>query len=148
MADALFDPLVAAYFTIETQGKVVGAFAKLEGGGSKNKPVLYYSTNAQGKSAITQEPGPLELTPYTLKRGVTNDLLIIKWRKMVEDGKIADARVNASIIGYKQDGTEVLRINLMRCWPQETKGFQFDAQSGNVVMEECVLVYEEVERVK
>jgi phage tail-like protein len=148
MADGTMDPLVAAYFTIETQGKVVGAFAKLEGGGSKNKLVTYYSTNAQGKPSITHEPGPLELTPYTLKRGVTNDLKINEWRKMIEEGKMQEGRVNASIVGYKQDGTEVLRINLFRCWPAEIKGFQFDAQSGNTVMEEMQIVYEEVQRVK
>ncbi len=144
----LVDPLVSAYFTFQSEGKVVGAFAKLEGGGTKNKLVTYYSTNAQGKPAITQEPGPLELTPYTLKRGVTPDLKIIEWRKMVEEGRMGEARINGSIIGYKQDGTEILRINLNRCWPQELKGFQFDAQSGNAVMEECVLVYEEAFRVK
>jgi phage tail-like protein len=148
MADGMMDPLVAAYFTIETQGKIVGSFAKLEGGGSKNKLVTYYSTNSSGQPVITYEPGPLELTPYTLKRGVTNDLKITEWRRMVEQGKMQEARCNASIVGYKQDGTEVLRINLFRCWPSEIKGFQFDSQSGNTVMEEMQIVYEDVQRVK
>ena len=120
MADNAMDPLVAAYFTIETSGKVVGAFAKLEGGGSKNKLVTYYSTGANGKPAVTLEPGPMEYTPYTLKRGVTKDMKIYAWRRFVEQGDMKEARVNASIVGYKQDGEEVLRINLMRCFPIET----------------------------
>jgi phage tail-like protein len=148
MADGTMDPLVAAYFTIETQGKVVGAFAKLEGGGSKNKLVTYYSTGANGKPSVTLEPGPMEFTPYTLKRGVTNDLKINEWRRMVEEGNMAGARCNASVVGYKQDGTEVLRINLFRCWPAETKGFQFDSQSGNTLLEEMQIVYEDCQRVK
>jgi phage tail-like protein len=148
MADGMMDPLVAAYYTVEAQGKVVGAFAKLEGGGSENTLVTYYSTNAQGRPAVTYEPGPIKVNPYTLSRGVTNDLSFFKWREMVEEGNMAEARVNCSIIGFKQDGTEVLRINLERAWVSKYEGMNFDAQTGNTLMEKVTLIYETAKRVK
>ena len=41
-----------------------------------------------------------------------------KWRKLVEEGKIDDARENGSITMYDTDGGAVARWDLINAWPR------------------------------
>jgi phage tail-like protein len=143
MADVVPDVLVASYWTLEAQGKVTGVFSKLEGGGSKNKLVEYRYVNAKGQPMIKYEPAAMELTPYKLSRGQTGNLEMIKWRKLVEEGKMQEARASVSIVSYTTDGQEVARVNLERAWVSELTNGPLDPKSGDFVVETVTIVYEE-----
>ena len=53
----------------------------------------------------------------TLKRGITDDMDMWKWRKLVEEGKVDEARKNGSIVLFNQHGKEIARWDFVNAWP-------------------------------
>ena len=79
---------------------------------------------------------------------MTGNTEMLKWRELVEKGKIAEARVNASIIMLNNDGSEVARTNYTNMWPSEMTTSKLDPKGGEAVVETITLVYEEVQYVR
>ncbi|HKW21023.1 MAG TPA: phage tail protein, partial [Ktedonobacterales bacterium] len=92
-------------------------------------------------------PGRMKWNNITLKRGITDAMDMWQWRKMVEQGKIDDARKNGSIIMYSQDGTEVARWNFINAWPSKLTGPSANAGNNEVAIEELEITHEGYERV-
>ena len=90
MADK--DPAIGTWFGVEFQGQVSGAFRECAGLGSENEVVEYKGSGDKGKQVTKKIPGRLKWNNITLKRGMTDSMDMWKWRKMVEDGKIDEAR--------------------------------------------------------
>ena len=93
-------------------------------------------------------PGQLTWGPLTLKRGVTTDLEMWKWRKQVIDGGTDAMRRNASLIMYNHALEEVVRYNFEACWPSKWTGPDVKADDGTVVIETLEIQYENMDRVK
>jgi len=142
------DPLVAFKFGLEIEGKLSGMFTSVSGIGSETEVVSQKVVNSEtGESIIRQIPGRLTWTPITLKRGVTSNIDIWKWRQSVVEGKINEARTNCSIIAYSQENKEIARWNLENAWPSKVVGPEMDAGSTNYMIEDVTIVHEGVERV-
>jgi len=69
-----------------------------------------------------------------------------KWRKLVEDGKIQDARKNGSIVMYDESLKEIARWNFVRGWPSKISGPQLQADSNAYGIEELTIVHEGIIR--
>ena len=142
------DPLVSAYFTVEFQGVIAGAFQEVTGMGSQNEVVEYKASGEKGQYVIRKIPGRLTWNNIVLKRGITDSMDLWKWRKMVEEGKIDEARRNGSVVMYDQNGNEVARWNFFNAWPAKLTGPTANAKSNEVAIEELEIVVEGYERVK
>ncbi len=142
------DPLVSAYFTVEFQNVIAGAFQEVTGLGSSNEVVEYKASGPKGQYVIHKVPGRLSWNNITLKRGITDATDLWDWRKMVEEGKIDEARKNGSVVMYDQNGNEVARWNFTNAWPSKLTGPSADAKSNEVGIEELEIVVEGYERVK
>lgn len=142
------DPLISAYFTVEFQGVIVGAFQEVTGLGSSNEVVEYKASGSKGQYVIQKVPGRMTWNNVTLKRGITDAMDLWEWRRTVEEGKIAESRKNGSIVMYDQNGTEIARWNFVNAWPSKLTGPAADAKSNNVAIEELEIVVEGYERVK
>jgi phage tail-like protein len=142
------DPLVSAYFTVEFQGVIVGAFQEVTGLGSQNEVVEYKASGEKGQYIIHKVPGRLTWNNITLKRGITDATDLWDWRKTVEEGKIDEARKNGSVVMYDQTGTEIARWNFTNAWPSKLTGPSANATSNDVAIEELEIVVEGYERTK
>jgi len=92
----------------EVQNKVAGFFTEVSGIGSETEVVEHKVVTKDGKSDFVQKiPGRLKWGDITLKRGITSELDVYSWRKLVEDGKVATARANGSI--YARSGGQASR---------------------------------------
>jgi phage tail-like protein len=100
------DPLVAAYFAVDFQNGVQGAFRECSGLGSESQVVEYRATDERGKPVLIREPGTMKYTDITLKRGITDSMDMWLWRKQVEDGDIEGARRSGTITLYNQRGSK------------------------------------------
>jgi phage tail-like protein len=141
------DPLVSAWFSLEFQGAITGAFKECTGIGSESAVVEHKASGPKGEYVMLHVPGRMKWNDVTLKRGVTNALDIWKWRKLVEDGKLDDARKNGSIKMYSQDGKEVARWDFVNAWPSKITGPAANAGSNDIAVEEFVLTHEGYTRV-
>ena len=142
------DPLVSAWYGVEFQGEVKGAFRECSGLGSQNEVVDYKASGPKGEYIMKKVPGRMTWNPITLKRGITDAMDLWKWRKVVEDGKIDDARKNGSIVMYNQQGQEVARWNFVNAWPSKITGPSPNANANEIAIEEMEVVHEGYERVK
>ena len=141
------DPLVSSWFGVEFQGQVVGAFRECTGLGSENEVVEYKASGPKGEYVIKKVPGRLKWNNVTLKRGITDSMDMWQWRKLVEQGKIDDARKNGTITMYNQQGSAVARWNFTNAWPSKLSGPSANAGNNEVAIEELEITHEGYERV-
>jgi len=141
------DPLVSAWFGVEFQGQVVGAFRECTGLGSENEVVEYKASGPKGEYIVKKIPGRMKWNNITLKRGITDAMDMRKWRKQIEEGKLDEARKNGSIVMYDQKGASLARWNFVNAWPSKLTGPSANAGNNEVAIEELEITHEGYERV-
>jgi phage tail-like protein len=144
----LVDPLAGYHFHVEIKSIFAGAFRECSGISSENEVIEYKGADEKGNSIVQKIPGRQKWDNITLKRGMTNSMELWKWRKLVEEGKVEQARQNGSIVVYNQANTEVARFNFERAWPSKISGPSLNAGNNEVAVEELVIVHEFLERIK
>ena len=140
------DPLVSFHFSLEVQGAVTGFFTEISGLGSETEIVEHKVVTPAGQEVVQKIPGRLKWTEITLKRGVTAEMDMWKWRKLVEDGNITNARKNGSIVMYDEALKEIARWNFTNGWPSKISGPQLQSDSNAYGIEELTIVHEGIIR--
>jgi phage tail-like protein len=138
----------AFHFYAEIDGITQAIFRECSIPGSENQVIEYREGGKKGENIVRKQPGPLKWGDITLKRGLTDNVELWKWRKEVEDGKIDSARKNMSICLYDQANNEVARWNIKDAWPSKIDGGSVNATGNEIVVESITIVNEGVERVK
>jgi phage tail-like protein len=141
-------PLVGFHFAIDISGVINGFFTECSGLGSEHEVIEHKVVTEKGSEVVLKIPGRLKWENITLKRGITKNMDIWKWRKQVESGKVDDARRDGSIIMFDQELKEVARWNFLRAWPVKVTGPQPKSDSNEIGVEELTIAHEYIERVK
>jgi len=69
------------------------------------------------------------------------------WRKLVEEGKVKDARKNGSIVMYNQMNEAIARWDFVEAWPSKLAGPTANATNNEVGIEELEITHEGYKRV-
>jgi phage tail-like protein len=146
MAEEL--PLVGFHFAIEMQGVVTGYFTECGGLGSEHEVIEHKVVTEKGTEVVMKIPGRLKWENITLKRGITKNMDIWKWRKDVENGMVDSARRDGSVVMFDQELKEIARWNFLRAWPVKVTGPQPKSDSNEIGVEELTIAHEYIERVK
>ncbi|HSM58047.1 MAG TPA: phage tail protein [Candidatus Sulfomarinibacteraceae bacterium] len=141
------DPLVGFHFQVEVQGHVTGYFTEVSGLGSEHETIEHKVVNDKGVEVVMKIPGRLKWENITLKRGITSDMQIWTWRKMVEDGKVTEARSDGSVTMFDQELNPVARWEFKSGWPVKVSGPSVKSDSNEIGVEELTLAHEYIERV-
>ncbi len=142
------DPLVAAYFGVDFQNGVKGAFRECTGLGSESQVVEYRATDANGKPILVREPGTMKYNDIVLKRGITTDMDMWQWRKQVEDGDVTGARRSGTITLFNQKGDPIAEWTIDMAWPSKLNGPTYDAKTNEVAIEELTVTHHGYRRTK
>ncbi len=142
------DPLISFHYAIEIQGEVTGFFSECSGLGSEHEVIEQKLVDEKGHEFIKRLPGRLKWENITLKRGITDNMDIWKWRKAVEEGKVKEARRNGSIVMMDQELKEVARWDFENAWPTKVSGPSLKSDSNEVGVEELVIAHERLWRTK
>jgi phage tail-like protein len=142
------DPLVSFQYAVEIQGKVSGYFTECSGLGSEHDVIEHKVVDPKGKEVIQLVPGRLKWERIVLKRGITDSMDIWDWRKLVEDGKVDQARANGSIVMMDQHLNTVARWNFENAWPVKVSGPSMKSDSNEIGIEELTIAHEGLWRVK
>jgi len=140
------DPLVSYHFHVEIDGITQAQFKECSGLGSSSD-VVEYKESVKGATVYRKQPGALKWSDITLKRGISDVMELWNWRKQIEQGKIAEARKNGSIVLYDQADKEIARWNFKDGWPSKLSGPSVKADSSDVAIEELTITHEGMERV-
>ena len=142
------DPLVSAWFSIDFGGEIVGAFRECTGIGSENEVVEYKAAAEGGKFVMKKIPGRMKWNNITLKRGITDAMDMWKWRKLVEEGNMSEARKSGSILMYNQKNEPIAQWDFLQAWPSKLTGPTANAGNNEVAIEELEITHEGYERIK
>jgi phage tail-like protein len=136
------DPLIGFNFRLEIEGKLTGYFTECGGIGSENEIVEHKVVDDGGHEIVQKIPGRLKYQDVTLKRGITDTMDIWDWRLLVEQGKMADARINCSVIMMDRNYEDVARWNFTNAWPSKVTGPSVKSDSNEFGVEEVTIVHE------
>lgn len=142
------DPLVGFHFMLDVQGTVQGYFTEVSGIGSESEVAEQKVVSEKGVQVVLKIPGRLKWGDITLKRGLTSNLQIWDWRKMIEDGNVKGARKNGSIVMYDQSLKPIAQWDFKNAWPSKVSGPAPKADSNELTVEELTLVHEYITRIK
>jgi len=140
------DPALGFHFRLEVQGRVTGFFTEIGGLGSEHEVIEHKVIDMNGNDLVQALPGRLKWQPITLKRGLTSVRDVWDWRKMVEDGKVNDARSNGTITMFNQSLQPVAKWDFKNAWPSKVTGPQLQSDSNTFGIEEMTIVHEGIER--
>jgi phage tail-like protein len=70
------------------------------------------------------------------------------WRKQVEQGGVAKARLDGTIIMYDQTMTPVAEWTFTQGWPSKCTGPSLNSDGNAVGIEELTIVHEGIKRLK
>jgi phage tail-like protein len=141
-------PLVGFHFYVEVQGKLLGAFRECSGLSSESEKVEIKESGPKGEELLYVIPGRTKYPDIVLKRCLTSNLDMEKWRKEVTDGGWEDSRKNGSIVLYNQKHEEVARWDFENAWPSKLEGPSLNSGGNDVAVESMTLVVERLERKK
>lgn len=136
------DPYHGFRFIVQIDGITRGGFRECSGLDSSQDPVEYREGNEPLRAR--KLPGLNKSSNISLKRGVTDDKDLWKWRKQAIDGKVD--RKNGSIILMDDAGEEKTRWNFVDGWPTKWTGPSFNATANEVAIETMDIAHEGVER--
>lgn len=143
------DPLVGFHFVVEVQGKVTGYFTEVAGLGSETEIIEHKIMSDGAKESIVRKiPGRLKWGDITLKRGLTSNMDMWVWRKMVEDGDVSGARSDGTITMLSQDLQPVAEWTFVKGWPSKITGPAPKSDGNEVGIEELTIVHEGIKRIK
>jgi phage tail-like protein len=143
------DAPVGFHYALDLQGKVVGYFIGCSGMGSEHDIVEHKVVNEKGKEVMIKLPGRLKWENIVMKKGITTDFKIWEWRKQVENGQVAKARCEGSIILYDYSGDKIVaRWDFKGAWPSKVTTPEFKADSNEIALEELTITHEYIERIQ
>jgi phage tail-like protein len=139
----LGEDAVAGYtFSIDLDGVLVAQFKEVSGLSAEIQTIEHRENKIGGLPIMKKLPGERKFGDITLKRGRTDNTALWDWLKLVQEGKIDQARKNGSIVLYDYQHGEVARFNLVNAWPSKVSLGSMQAGSNDVLVEECMITHE------
>ena len=85
----------------------------------------------------------------SLESGVTDDsTTLFEWRKMVQQGKVDEARSKIAVIVLDEEGNPGPRWEFTNAWPTNYTAPDLDASGSEVAIETLEIAHEGMERIE
>lgn len=124
------DPYAAFNFILDIDG-ITAVFSEVTGVNTETDTIEYRTGEAD--ITVTKIPGLKKFGNISLKRGMTQDLALWKWRKTVLDGMTE--RKSGSITLLNEAREPVLRWNFKEAWPTKWESPTFNATGNEIAIE-------------
>jgi phage tail-like protein len=142
------DAIGGQYFYVEIKGTAIAQFMECSGLTSEIELITVKENDGRGKPILKYLPGAHKAPTITLKRAKNVSMDMYNWHKAMLEGKVKDARREASIVLLDPSHVEVSRYNLFDAWVSKITVSGLKAFSTEVAVEEATIVCERFERVK
>jgi phage tail-like protein len=139
------DPLVGAFFGVDFGKHLTGVFKSIDGLESKVEVNKLTQATKEGKSITIHQVANSALGgQVTLKRAMTSNMEMWDWRKLVEEGKLKDARVNGTITIFDNSAEmkATAKWDLTNCWPSSVTGPDLSTKGNDPAIETIVIEHE------
>ena len=140
------DPYRGFRFKVQIDGITKAGFREVSGLDMGTDAVDYREGDEETR--LRKLAGLQKFSNITLKRGITQDQDLWKWRSMVMDGKIQSARKSGQIIVLDDEGKEAAEWAFTEGWPTKLTGPTLNATANDVVVDVLEITHEGLKRVK
>ncbi|KST68640.1 phage tail protein [Mastigocoleus testarum] len=134
------DPYLGYNFFVEWDGIIYAGFQECSGLDTTQDAKEY--REGTDPPTVRKIPGLVSYSNISLKRGITNNDELWRWRKKIMDGIVE--RRNVSIVLLDQQGSEKIRWNLTHCWPTTWSAPEMSAMTDDIAIESLEFVHEGV----
>ena len=134
------DPYLGYNFFVEWDGIIYAGFQECSGLDTTQDAKEY--REGTDPPTVRKIPGLVSYSNISLKRGITNNDELWRWRKKIMDGIVE--RRNVSIVLLDQQGSEKIRWNLTHCWPTTWSAPEMNATTDDIAIESLEFVHEGV----
>jgi len=134
------DPYLGYNFFVEWDGIIYAGFQECSGLDTTQDAKEY--REGTDPPTVRKIPGLVSYSNISLKRGITNNDELWRWRKKIMDGIVE--RRNVSIVLLDQQGSERIRWNLTHCWPTTWSAPEMNATTDDIAIESLEFVHEGV----
>lgn len=142
------DPIVATMFAAEFGNHLTGMFLDFKGLSSSTEVSDLKTANNTGKILIKKIPGNHTFSDITLSKGLTTSMELWKWLKLVQDGKMPEARVNGTITVYNEKAEACAKFEFTDAFPSAITGPSLASDSNEIGIEELTITHTGFKRVK
>ncbi len=139
------DPLRGFRFLVEIDGIVQAGFQEVTVPESAQDPIEY--REGTDRPTVRKIPGLIKYGNVVLKWGATDSLELSNWRKMVEDGKMGEARRSMAIIVLDEEGNEGARWVFNDAWPTKYDAPDLKGTGNDIAIETLEIAHEGMRRV-
>jgi phage tail-like protein len=134
------DPYRSYNFRVKLGNITRAGFRECSGLDSSQDPIDYREGN---QSNTTRKlPGLVKHSNIILKRGITDDVELWKWRQAVIDRDDKNMRQNGSIELIDDYGNVLMQWDFIDAWPSKWTGPTFNATGNEVAIETLEIVHE------
>lgn len=139
------DPYRLFRFRVEIDGITIAGFSEASIPDSSTDPIEY----REGIDPPSQRKlsGLNKFGTVTLKKGITDNMDLYNWRKLVEQSGATKARKSISLVLIDEEGNDKARWNILDAWPSKYDPSDFNAKSNEVLLETFEITHEGVSRV-
>lgn len=138
-------PYRSTRFLLEIDGVAQAGFSQATIPENSTEPIEY----REGNDPPTQRK-LWNLNAYgnlTLQWGTTPDSTeLFEWRRLVEQGKMEEARRNVAVVVTDEEGNPGARWEFRDAWPQQYDAPDLDAAGSEVAIESMEIAHEGMER--
>jgi phage tail-like protein len=136
------DALAGYSFSVEIDGITIAQFKEVSGINAEIQTIEHRENKVGGLPVMKKLPGARKWGDLTLKRGRTDNKALWDWIKEVQDGNMAAARKNGSIVLMDYQHGETSRFNFQNGWPSKVSIGGLNAGGNDILVEEVTIVHE------
>lgn len=136
------DPIASYAFHVEIDSLTIAQFKEVEGLSISVGVIEHKANKLLGQPIMKKLPGSVKFEDLVLRRGKIADPAFWTWIKLVQDGKIDEARKNGSVVLYDYARGEVSRFNFEAGWPSRVEVGKLQAGSDTVLLETVTITHE------
>jgi phage tail-like protein len=140
------DPYRNFRFLLEIDSIVQAGFSECTIPDTTSDVIDYREGNEQ--PSARKLPGLTKWGNITLKWGATDSLELYSWRRLVEQGKMKDARRKVTVILQDEEGNNAARWEFVDAWPSKYDAPDVTAKGNDVAVETLEIVHEGMSRTK
>lgn len=144
MADRI-DPYRGMRFLLEIDKISQAGFREATIPDTTQDPIEYREGNEL--PTVRKIPGLIKYGNLSLKWGITDSMDLYNWRKLVEDGKMKDARRNVAVVILDEEGKNKARWEFTQAWPTKYDAPDLNATGNDIAIETLEIAHEGMKRV-
>ena len=139
------DPYRNFRFLVEIDGIVQAGFSEAAIPDSTQDPIEYREGNEAPH--VRKIPGLIKYGNLSLKWGITDSLELYEWRKLVEQGKMSEARRNIAVVLLDDEANPRSRWEFSAAWPSKYDAPDLSASGSEIAVENLEIAHEGMTRV-